>query len=116
MLNSMSDNRIIKLLKDSVAIERMTVVKIIGFLKEVQRRRLFCDYGYPSLHAFCVGELGYSDGETSRKIRTIKLVNLLSQAEKMIEAGTLNITGASSLFTHMRKDECSIFKGGGLIG
>ena len=63
-----TDQNLIDKIKSLRKIESETLFEILNILSEIESRRLFADYGYPSLHAFCVGELSYDDSSANRRV------------------------------------------------
>ena len=60
-LAAMSDVEVVARLHDLVAQERLCTVGVLVHLGEVEARRLFLPAACPSMHAYCVEILGFSD-------------------------------------------------------
>ena len=81
--------------KKLVGIERSTTVKLLHHLKEIDRRKLYCDLKYSSLFAYCVQELGYSEGAAQRRIVAARALAAMPEIEEKIENGSLTLSNIS---------------------
>jgi hypothetical protein len=87
--------------------ERETLISILRHLKEIERRRLFCDLKYPSLFAYAIGELKYSEDQAARRISAMRLLRDLPEIEEKIESGALtlsNLNLAQTLFKREKQE------------
>ena len=64
-------------------------------MREIEKRRLFSDLRYPSLFAYCIGELGYSESSAQRRIVASRLLEDMPEIENKIESGILSLTNLS---------------------
>lgn len=81
-------------------------MKILRYLREVERRRLFSELGYASLFDFSVRELKYSEGRAGRRIAAMRLIKEVPEVEAKIASGELslsNVQQAQSLFRVLNK-------------
>jgi len=67
---------------------------VLLHLKEIRRRRLYHDLNFQTLHEYCVGRLGYTDGEAHYRISAMKLMQDSPKIERAIENGSLPLTNA----------------------
>lgn len=75
--------------------ERDLSLKVLHHLKEIERRRLFSDLRYSSLFEYAVKELGYSEPEAARRIKSARLLDEIPEIEQKIEEGVLNLTNVA---------------------
>ena len=93
--------------------ERDIVAKILCHLREVDRRKMFCDFEQSSLFDYAVNILGYSEGQAHRRIQAMRLIKGLPPAakktvENKIKSGELslsNVSSAQSVFNRVQKAE-----------
>src|SRR5262245_52954493 len=78
-----------------VSSERKITVEILWHLKEIERRRAFADFGYPSLWEYCIHELGYSEGAAGRRISAMRLLKELPETAKSLADGELSLSNAA---------------------
>lgn len=107
-LNHLKDAQLLSELKAMVQSERDLLVKILHHLREIERRRLFCDLGYRSLFEYAVTELKYSEGQASRRISAMRLLKDLPEIETKIATGALslsNVQQAQSFFRNIQASE-----------
>ncbi|MCX6118034.1 MAG: hypothetical protein NT027_10865 [Proteobacteria bacterium] len=89
-----------------VAQERKFLTKILHHLREIERRRLFSDFGCSSLFDYSVKMLGYSEGQSQRRIQAMRLMKEIPEIETKIEEGSLNLSNiaqAQSAFNEMKR-------------
>jgi 5-methylcytosine-specific restriction endonuclease McrA len=102
---SLSDDQLIERLRGHVLEERRVVTSILEYLREVDRRRLYAEAGYPSLWDFCIRELGYSEGAASRRINSMRLLRDLPELKKDIEEGKHNLSSLAQAQKFFRIEE-----------
>jgi hypothetical protein len=100
-----SDSDLISRLKALAVEERKVVAQILDLLQEVDRRRLFADFGYPSLWEFCTRELGYSGGAAHRRIEAMRLARELPEIEASLINGTQSLSSLAQARKFFRVEE-----------
>ena len=98
----LKDQELLKVTADLVQNERHVLTLVLHHLREVERRRLFSDLGYPSLFEYCVRELKYSEGQAGRRIQAMRLLKELPEIEPMIRSGSLSLTNISQAQSYFR--------------
>jgi hypothetical protein len=94
-LQHLTDKTLLNDTKNLVSKELELTTKILHHLKEIQKRRLFSELRYPSLFAYCIGELGYSEGSAQRRIVASRMLEDIPEIEAKIEGGILSLTNIS---------------------
>ncbi|MGZ3688154.1 MAG: DUF222 domain-containing protein [Bdellovibrionota bacterium] len=89
--------------KTLAAEERRITAEILQHLREIERRKLYADCGFSSLHAYCVGELQYSEASAQRRIESMRLLRELPELEGKIREGSLNLTTVAMVGTFCKK-------------
>ncbi|MBI1861063.1 MAG: HNH endonuclease [Deltaproteobacteria bacterium] len=77
--------------------------RVLDYLAEVDRRRLWLHEGYASLYDFCIRYLGYSEGETHRRIQACRLSQKVVEVKPLLENGTLSLTALTLLSPVLEK-------------
>ncbi len=103
-IKSLSDKVLLNQTHKLVEKEQNHTLQIIKHLEEIYLRRLFSDLGYNSLFSYCTEHLNYSPAQAQRRINAARLIKDIPQAEKMIEQGTLSLSNASSVQTHINQE------------
>ena len=73
LFNGLSDHDLLRELATLVSRERSATAAVVACLAEVEERRLYLPAGYPSLHAYCVGELRLSEDAAYKRIRAARV-------------------------------------------
>lgn len=103
-LRHLTDKALLLETKALVSKEREVSTKILHHLKEIDKRKLYCDLGFPSLFDYCLKELGYASSSAHRRIQSARLLAELPEIETKIEDGSLTMTNASLLTPFLREN------------
>ena len=101
MLNHLSNEALISRLKSLVLQERTALVALLAHLAEFDERKLYADMRYPSLFAYCVRELGYSEQATAKRVYTARAAQKYPVILAMIEKTELNMAAVMVLGPHL---------------
>ena len=96
-LRHLSDESLMTRMDSLACQERHLTLNVVTSLIEVDRRKLYLPYGYPSLFAYCVRRLGYSEPAALRRIRSARLIGEHPEVYGQIERGELTLTTVSKL-------------------
>lgn len=78
---------------------------LLHYIKEVDRRRLYCDWKFTSLFDWCVKELGLCEGSAHLRITAARLLAHIPEIEKKIEQGALNLSNISQVNQFCREND-----------
>jgi 5-methylcytosine-specific restriction endonuclease McrA len=92
-------------LKSLVRQEKQTTFQILDYLREIESRRLYLSLGYPSLFAFCLHDLQYSEPEANIRISAMRLFRSVPEAERRIKSGEINLSQAALMQSTFRREE-----------
>jgi beta-galactosidase beta subunit len=99
-----TDSELISELKDLVAKERKLQVQILHYLRIIENRKIYLALGFPSLFAFLIEEIGYSEATTYRRIQAMRLIQDMPEVEEKLEKGTLSLSVASQFQGFLKKE------------
>ncbi|MDZ4676223.1 MAG: HNH endonuclease signature motif containing protein [Oligoflexia bacterium] len=91
-LKKMTNHDLLLEAKSSVKGETKKTLWVLHVLREIDRRRAYCEGAYPSLFEFCVSELNYSRGAAYRRINAMRLLRDLPELEAKFEEGVFELT------------------------
>ena len=74
---------------------------ILKNLAVIQKQKLFCDYGYPSLFKYLIKELKYSESEANIRVAAVKLSLREPSVPNKISKGELSLTNAAQVNTSL---------------
>jgi len=97
----LSDGELIRELAESVAHGWMHTARQVTLIAEVERRRLYAPAGYPSMFAYCVGELHLSEDEAYKRIQAARTVRHYPQVLVAMAEGRIHLTGVVRLKPHL---------------
>ena len=105
MLKNLTDQSLHEETLKLVETERYTTIEILKHLREIERRRLFCRYGYGNILDYCVKELKYSESAAYRRIQAMRLLKDIPQVEEKIESGEVNLSTLAKTQTFIKQIE-----------
>ncbi|MBK7581546.1 MAG: HNH endonuclease [Myxococcales bacterium] len=73
--------------------ERRAVARVIAYLGEVERRKLYLGQACSSMFAYCTERLGYSENEAQTRIAVARTCLRFPEAMADLESGALHLTG-----------------------
>src|SRR4029077_15052451 len=103
-LHSLGNQALLEKTRTLVKEEREITTRILHHLREVERRKLFSDLGYPSLFAYAMGDLHYSESSAHRRIAAMRLLKELPELEEKIESGSLSLSVISQAQSFFRQE------------
>jgi len=93
----LNDQELGELTGKCVAQEKAASRKLLICLYEVKTRRLYSDWGYPTLFKYLTQGCKYSEAEAMLRVNAVALMGRSSLAKEKIESGKISITSASIL-------------------
>jgi len=77
--------------------ERKLKVKVLLYLREIDRRKLYLEQGYSSMFDFCINYLKYSESTAVRRIKAERALGRSKRIIEMLLSGDMSITGLSKI-------------------
>src|SRR5262245_42146270 len=96
-VSRLSDDALLCELNTSVAHGCARTARQVELIAEVQRRRLFAPAGYPSMFAFCVGELHLSEDAAYKRLRVARAARRYPQVLVALATGRVHLSGLTLL-------------------
>jgi hypothetical protein len=84
--------------------DREAELETIAHLREVERRRLHSARGFPSLFAYAVEALGFSESAAATRIQAMRLARSVPAALGMLQSGELSVTTAAMVQRFFRQE------------
>jgi hypothetical protein len=109
-LSHLSDSTLLRDLKSLVARDRTTTAELLAHLAEVDERKLYLLAAYPSMYAWCVGELGLCEQAAFKRIRAARAARQYPAIFPAIAEGRLHLSAVVRLAGHLTPDNA-----GGLL-
>jgi len=96
-VTALSDTQLLSSLKDLVTRERKAVAAIVAHLAEVDARGLHLKFPAPSLTAYCIEALGYSEYSAAHRVTAARLARRFPLILALLEDGQLNLSAIRTL-------------------
>jgi len=103
-LTHLSDAVLLRDLATLIAHDRVTTAAVLAHIAEVDARRLYAPAGYPSMHAYCVGELRLSEDAAFRRIRAARAGREFPLLFAALAEGRLHLAAMSLLAPHVTRE------------
>ncbi len=100
-LGHLADHALLRELKSLAARERVATAELLIYLAEAEERRLHLPAAYPSMHAYCMHELGMSADEALKRIRAARAARRFPALLAAIEDGRLHLSAVVLLAPHL---------------
>jgi hypothetical protein len=98
------DDELLIICKEQVLIEKKATSKVLEYLNEIDKRKIWVKEGYSSLYDFCVRYLGYSEGEANRRIQAGRLTQRVEAVKPLLEKGEVSLTSLTLLSPVLTKE------------
>jgi 5-methylcytosine-specific restriction endonuclease McrA len=92
-LSGLSDASLIERIHTLGELDRRLTVTLLLHLCEFDSRRLFETLGYPSLFAYCVEVLRYSEDVACKRIAAARITSQYPTVVEMLSSGKLSVSG-----------------------
>ena len=103
-LSHLSDGALLQGLTALVARERTTTATLLAHLAEVDSRRLYLPATYPSMYAYCVGELGLSEDAAYKRIQAARVARQFPVLFAALADGRLHLTAVVLLAPYLTQE------------
>jgi len=103
-LDHLSDADLLNRLPALVLAEHGAVADVVEHLVEIDRRHLYLEQACPSLYAFCLERLGYSEDAALKRIRVARLAAQLPRVLEELRSGAIQLTGLVLLAPHLTEE------------
>jgi 5-methylcytosine-specific restriction endonuclease McrA len=100
-LSHLADSTLIHDLTTVLTRARVATADVLAHLGEVEARLLYRPAGYPSMHAYCVGELHMSEDTALKRIRAARAARLFPAIYPAVAEGRLNLSAVVLLAPHL---------------
>src|SRR5262245_53162948 len=100
----LSDGTLRRALLAIVTRHHLNTAQLLSHLAEFDARGLHRDDGYPSLFAYCVQVLHFSEDEAFKRIRAARAARRFPEILEAVAQGQLHLTAVVLLTPHLRPD------------
>src|SRR5687768_1627837 len=100
-LSDIADDVLLSNIKALVKSGRAVTAELLLHLGEVDARRLYLGLAYPSLFAWCVGALGFSEDSAYHHIGVARLARRLPAVLEFLREGKVHLAGLRLLAPHL---------------
>jgi 5-methylcytosine-specific restriction endonuclease McrA len=84
--------------------ERERTASVLAGIGEFSHRKLYLPAGFSSMHAYCVGRLGFTDDAAYNRIHAARATRRFPMLLGAVADGTLSVTAVRMLAPHLNRD------------
>ena len=103
-LSHLSDQALLRDLATLVARDRATTAQMLAHIAEVDDRRLYLPKAFPSMSAYCVGELRLSEDAAFKRIKAARAARRFPEIFEALAEGRLHLSAVVLLAPHLTED------------
>jgi hypothetical protein len=100
-LSHLSDGTLVRDLQELVARDRATTAELLAHLAEVDARKLYLPAAYPSMYAYCVGELRLSEDAAYKRIQAARAARRFPALFEAVAQGRLHLAAVGLLAPYL---------------
>src|SRR5881396_2841104 len=103
-LSHLSDQALGRDLATLVARERAATADVLAHIAEFDARKLYLPAAYPSMTAYCIGELHLSEDAAAKRIQAAHVAQRFPVAFELVAEGRLHLSALNLLARHLTED------------
>ncbi len=103
LVKKLTDLMVDSNLQQLITGEREILAEIIIYIREVDGRRMYLAFGYPSLFEYLTKRMGYSNASAQRRINTARLSSDVPIIMGLLESGEINLSQISVMAQAIRQ-------------
>jgi 5-methylcytosine-specific restriction endonuclease McrA len=101
VVEALSSSDLLARTRELVQQARCVEADLLVHLGEIDERKLYLERAFPSLFAFCVGELGFSEDIAYSRMTVARAARRLPGIIEAIRSGQVHLTGVRLLVPHL---------------
>ncbi len=106
-LTHLADAALLRDLTTLVAKDRITTAELLAHLAEVDARQLYLPAAYPSMFAYCVGELRLSEDSAAKRIQAARTARRCPGVFAAVADGRLHLAAVVLLSPHISPENAA---------
>lgn len=110
-VHTLTDGQLLTSTERLLAKDHALTAELLLHLAEIDTRRLYLERAYPSMFAFCVGELGMSEDATYARITVARAAQRLPGILAYLSEGRVHLTGLRLLAPHLTAENWATILG-----
>jgi 5-methylcytosine-specific restriction endonuclease McrA len=103
-LTHLADSTLLHDLKAIVARDQVATAEMLAHIAEVDARRLYAPAAYPSMYAYCLGELHLSEDAAAKRIQAARVARRLPVVFEALADGRVHLSAVVMLATYLEDE------------
>src|SRR5437660_3897385 len=101
IIESLSSEDLRSATRELVRRSHVLVANLLVHLGEIDERKVYLDWSFPSMFAFCVGELGFSEDVACNRIDLARAARRMPVILEALRSGKVHLAGLRLLAPHL---------------
>src|SRR5437588_13110877 len=101
IIESLSSEDLRSATRELVRRSRVLDANLLVHLGEIDERKVYLDWSFPSMFAFCVGELGFSEDVACNRIDLARAAPRMPVILEVLRSGKVHLAGLRLLAPHL---------------
>jgi hypothetical protein len=108
-LESLSSADLLTATRDLVAKSHGLEAELLVHLGEIDERKLYLEWAFPSMFVFCIKDLGFSECAAYNRIVVARAARCLPAVLEAVRSGQIHLAGLRLLVPHLtRENQCEV--------
>ncbi len=102
-IKSLGNRALVAQIRQAAKTEQSLTLQVIELIAEIDRRKLYLDFGYGSIFDFVTKDLGYEPTSAMRRIQAARAISEMPELKEKIADHTLSLSVISQAQSFLRK-------------
>ncbi len=104
IVESLGSSELRSATRELVRSSHVVEAELLVHLGEIDERKLYLDWSFSSMFAFCVGELGFSEDVACNRINVARAARRMPVIREVVRSGQVHLAGIRALAPHLTSE------------
>ena len=104
IVESLGSSELRSATRELVRSSHVVEAELLVHLGEIDERKLYLDWSFSSMFAFCVGELGFSEDVACNRINVARAARRMPVILEVVRSGQVHLAGLRALAPHLTSE------------
>src|SRR5712671_1653582 len=104
IVESLGSSELRSATRELVRSSHVVEAELLVHLGEIDERKLYLDWSFSSMFAFCIGELGFSEDVACNRINVARAARRMPVILEVVRSGQVHLAGIRALAPHLTSE------------
>ena len=104
IVESLGSSELRSATRELVRSSHVVEAELLVHLGEIDERKLYLDWSFSSMFAFCIGELGFSEDVACNRINVARAARRMPVIREVVRSGQVHLAGIRALAPHLTSE------------